>query len=309
MSRRHRFRGRQVNGVLLFDKPIGMSSNDALQKVKRLFKAAKAGHTGSLDPLATGLLPLCFGHATKMSAFLLDADKRYVVRCKLGQRTRTADAEGEVIETRPVPALDAVKMDAVLAPFRGPIEQVPPMYSALKHEGERLYKLARKGIEVEREPRQVTIHALTLTALSGDEMELDVHCSKGTYVRTLVEDIGEALGCGAHVIALRRTQVGPFDGSVMYTVEAMTERLEENEGDLKSLDALLLPLDSTVSDWPAVRLTPDSAFYVRQGQPVLVPKAPTKGMVRLYQNDDEFIGVGEILDDGRVAPRRMFLED
>lgn len=309
MSRRHRFRGRQVNGVLLFDKPIGMSSNDALQKVKRLFKAAKAGHTGSLDPLATGMLPLCFGHATKMSAFLLDADKRYVVRCKLGQRTQTADAEGEVIETRPVPDLDAAKLDTVLTPFRGDIEQIPPMYSALKHEGERLYKLARKGIEVERQPRQVRIFELTLTELAGDEMELDVHCSKGTYVRTLVEDIGEALGCGAHVIALRRTQVGPFDGSVMYSYDAMAAMVEAAEGDLAAVDALLLPLDSTVSNWPVVRLTPDSAFYVRQGQPVLVPKSPTEGMVRLYQNDDEFIGVGEILDDGRVAPRRMFLED
>ncbi|MCP5141794.1 MAG: tRNA pseudouridine(55) synthase TruB [Gammaproteobacteria bacterium] len=307
MSRRHRFRGRQVNGVLLFDKPIGMSSNEALQKVKRLFKAAKAGHTGSLDPLATGLLPLCFGHATRMSAFLLDSDKRYVVRCKLGERTETADAEGEVIETRPVPPLDADKLNAAMDPFRGEIEQIPPMYSALKHEGERLYKLARKGVEVEREPRKVTIHELTLIELAGDEMELNVRCSKGTYVRTLVEDLGEVLGCGAHVIALRRSGVGPFDGADMRTFEELEAVLAAADGDLKSLDALLLPLDAAVRDWPEVRLTPDSAFYVRQGQPVLVPKAPTSGMVRIYENDDEFIGVGEILDDGRVAPKRMFL--
>ncbi len=307
MSRRRRRtnRGRPVNGVLLFDKPLGMTSNEALQQVKRQYFAAKAGHTGSLDPLATGLLPICFGNATKISAYLLDADKHYQVVCKLGVTTVTADAEGEVIETRDVPDLNTEKLETVLEGFRGDIEQIPPMYSALKHEGQRLYKLAREGVEVERKPRPVTIHSLTLIGLKDNELSLDVRCSKGTYIRTLAEDIGEVLGCGAHVIVLRRTGVGPFKGDNMAELEHI-EALGK-ERDNTALDALLLPIDSAMADWPAVHLTPDSAFYIKQGQPVLVPKAPTEGLVTLYQNDDEFIGVGEILDDGRVTPKRLFI--
>jgi tRNA pseudouridine55 synthase len=299
---RRRSKGRNVEGILLLDKPVGLTSNDALQKVKRLFTARKAGHTGSLDPLADGLLPVCFGAATKLSAFLLDADKRYRVRVRLGETTATGDAEGEVLERRPVPELDEAAMDRVLEGFKGEIEQLPPMYSALKHKGERLYNLARQGIEVERTPRRVVIHELRMLGLALPELELEVRCSKGTYVRTLAEDIGEALGCGGHVSALRRTGVGPYGDEDAVPMETVEARAEEGND---ALDALLLPVESALQDWPAIRLTADSAYYLRKGQPVLVPKAPTQGRVRLYDERDRFLGVGEILDDGRVAPRRL----
>ena len=299
---RRRVKGRVVNGILLLDKPSGMTSNEALQKVKWLYFARKAGHTGSLDPLASGMLPICLGEATKVSGFLLDADKRYRVRCRLGERTTTGDAEGEVLETRPVGELDEAQVEAVLARFRGTIEQVPPMYSALKHEGQRLYKLARQGVEVEREPRQVEIKELRLLALQGDRLDILVHCSKGTYVRTLAEDIGEALGCGAHVAGLRRTAVGPYREDQMVTME----RLEQiREQDKHALDDLLLPVESALVQWPDVELTADASFYLQQGQPVLVPHAPTSGWVRLYERGHRFIGMGQILDDGRVAPKRL----
>lgn len=303
MSRR-RSKGRPVNGILLLDKPAGMTSNDALQQVKRLYKAQKAGHTGSLDPLATGMLPVCLGEATKVSGFLLDADKRYFITCKLGVKTATADAEGEVLEERPVPELDQARVEALLARFRGEIQQIPPMYSALKHKGERLYKLARQGQEVERAPRTVIIHELVLRRLEGDEIDLEVACSKGTYVRTLAEDLGEALGCGAHVKMLRRLGVGPYrDPEAMVTLEELRHLAEDG---FAALDTHLLPLESALAGWPDVRLSPDSAFYVRQGQAVLVPKAPTEGWVRLYDQDQRFLGVGEVQDDGKVAPRRLF---
>jgi len=299
---RRRVRGRDVNGILLLDKPPGITSNDALQQVKRLFFAKKAGHTGSLDPLASGVLPICMGEATKVSAFLLDADKRYEVRCQLGVKTATADAEGDVISTRPVENYSEAQIESVLEQFRGPIEQIPPMYSALKHEGQRLYKLARQGIEVERASRPVDIHALTLTARGDDWLDIFVHCSKGTYVRTLVEDIGEQLGCGAHVSALRRTAVGPYDDDKLVTLEAL-ETLKEQ--DKHAMDDLLLPIETALTQWPNVNLSADAAFYLRQGQAVLVPRAPTSGWVRLYEGEHTFLGMGEILDDGRVAPRRM----
>lgn len=285
----------------MLDKPVGMTSNAALQRAKRLFQAQKAGHTGSLDPLADGLLPVCFGAATKVSAFLLDADKRYWVRIKLGVTTTTADSEGAVVETRPVTGIGEAELQGVLQRFEGEIEQIPPMYSALKHKGERLYKLAREGIEVEREPRRITIYSLKLLACDLPEFELEVHCSKGTYVRVLAEDIGAALGCGAHVTALRRTGVGPYREEGMVTMEALERGAAEGS---QTLDALLLPTESAMGQWPEVRLSPDSSFYLRQGQPVLVPNAPVEGWVRLYDADG-FIGVGEILDDGRVAPRRL----
>jgi tRNA pseudouridine55 synthase len=299
---RQRHRGRNVRGILLLDKPVGMTSNGVLQKVKRLFQARKAGHTGSLDPLAEGLLPICFGAATKISGFLLDADKHYRVRIRLGQTTTTGDAEGEVLETRPTDGVSEQAIQGVLGRFTGEIQQLPPMYSALKHKGERLYKLARQGIEVEREPRPVTIHRLELVGCELPEFELDVHCSKGTYVRTLAEDIGEALDCGAHVVALRRTGVGPFENQGWVDLETLEAKAEEG---LNALDGLLLPIDSALADWPAVHLSADAAFYLRQGQAVLVPKAPTEGWVRLYEGEDEFLGMGEIQDDGRVAPRRL----
>lgn len=303
MARRSKRRGRTVNGILLLDKPVGITSNAALQRVKRLFNAQKAGHTGSLDPLASGLLPICFGEATKLSAFLLDSDKVYVGTCKLGVRTSSADAEGEVIETRPVGDVDPVRVQEVLEQFTGEIQQIPPMHSAVKRQGQPLYKLAHQGIEVEREPRTAYIHALRQLRLEGDELDIFVHCSKGTYIRTLAEDIGEALGYGAHLSQLRRTGVGPFEEAESVTLEAI-ETLAE-EGRFSALDELLLPMDQALVKWPAVRLTDTTAYYVRQGQPVLVPQAPTSGWVRLFSAEERFLGVGCILDDGRVAPKRL----
>ncbi len=303
MSRR-RQHGREVSGILLLDKPVGMTSNHALQAVKRLYRARKAGHTGSLDPLATGLLPLCLGEATKISAYLLDADKRYWVRVRLGTVTTTGDAEGEVVETRPVVGIDETRVRAALAAFMGPIRQLPPMYSALKHQGQRLYKLAREGVEVEREPRAVTIHAIMLLALEGEEFDMEVHCSKGTYVRTLAEDIGAALGCGAFVSALRRTGVGPYLADRMIGMPEIERRAEEG---FDALDALLLPIDSAVAHWPEIKLSDDAAYYLKLGQPVLVPKAPPNGWLRLYDARGRFVGVGEIEDDGKVAPRRLMI--
>jgi tRNA pseudouridine55 synthase len=300
---RRRNRGRNISGVLLLDKPMGLTSNQALQEVKFLYKAAKAGHTGSLDPLATGLLPICFGEATKMSAFLLDADKHYRVRVKLGETTTTADAEGEVVETRDPGAVDETQIKAILQEFEGEQQQLPPMYSAVKHKGERLYKLARQGLEVERETRTIHIHALTLLSLELPEFVMDVHCSKGTYVRTLAEDIGKRLGCGAHVSGLRRTGVGPYDDQSLLSMEVIQEAFRDKR--FEEMDGWLLPLESALSEWPEVKLTADAAFYLKQGQPVLVPNAPTSGCVRLYANQHEFLGVGEIQDDGRVAPKRL----
>jgi tRNA pseudouridine55 synthase len=299
---RRRTKGRDVNGILLLDKPSGITSNAALQQVKRLYFAKKAGHTGSLDPLASGVLPICMGEATKVSAFLLDADKRYRVRCRLGVRTATGDAEGEILASRAVDGYSRARLESVLDGFRGSIEQIPPMYSALKHQGQRLYKLARQGVEVERQPRPVEIYALLLTGQGDDWIEIDVHCSKGTYVRTLVEDIGEQLGCGAHVSALRRTGVGPYDATGLVTITALEEL---KQSDLAAMDRLLLPIESALTQWPGVQLSSDAAFYLQQGQPVLVPRAPTSGWVRLYERDHTFLGMGEILDDGRVAPRRL----
>ena len=302
---RRKNKGRNVSGVLLLDKPQGCSSNHILQKVKRLFGAAKAGHTGSLDPLATGMLPVCFGEATKISAFLLDSDKTYHLKCQLGVSTTTGDAEGEVTETLDTSAINEQVVEAVLPEFIGDIDQVPPMYSALKHNGERLYKLARQGIEVERKARTVTIYDIDFISLSTDAqdrliLELEVSCSKGTYVRTLVEDIAKKLDSCAHITELRRLSVGPYDGD-MLTIDQLTELAEQGE---EALDASLQPIDSGVADWPDVHLSADAAFYVQQGQPVMVPQAPTHGWVRIY-DQSHFLGLGEIQDDGMIAPRRM----
>ena len=302
---RRKNKGRNVSGVLLLDKPQGCSSNHILQKVKRLFGAAKAGHTGSLDPLATGMLPVCLGEATKISAFLLDSDKRYHLQCQLGVSTTTGDAEGEVLETQDVSSITEQDVKAVLPEFIGKIEQIPPMYSALKHNGERLYKLARQGIEVERKARSVTIYDIEFISLRTDNqqrliLELEVACSKGTYVRTLAEDIAKKLHCGAHITALRRLSVGPYDGE-MLTIEQLTELAAQGE---EKLDSCLQPIDSGVADWPDVHLGSDAAFYVQQGQAVMVPHAPTQGWVRIYDHS-HFLGLGEIQDDGLVAPRRM----
>ncbi|MBD3670966.1 MAG: tRNA pseudouridine(55) synthase TruB [Gammaproteobacteria bacterium] len=305
MGRRLR-KGRRVNGILLLDKPTGISSNQALQRVKRLFKAQKAGHTGNLDPLATGVLPICFGEATKVSAFLLDADKRYLGSVKLGVRTTSADAEGEVIETREVGQLDPAEVRRVLASFVGEIEQVPPMHSAIKVDGQPLYKLAHQGIEVARKSRRVHIYTLELLRLEGDEMEIDVRCSKGTYIRTLAEDIGAVLGCGAHLSGLVRTEAGPFrldDAVDMATLEHLGE--EGPEG----LDEFLWPVHEALENWPDVILSEDAAYYLGMGQAVMVPNAPTDGWVRLFDKQSRFLGVGMIADDGKVAPKRLFKAD
>jgi len=296
-------KGRSVHGILLLDKPTGMSSNAALQQVKRLFNAQKAGHTGSLDPLATGLLPICLGEATKITSYLLDSDKKYQGIAKLGVRTNTADAEGDVLQTRPVPVLSDDTVEMALDSFRGEISQIPPMHSALKLNGKPLYELARQGIEVERKPRNITIFELKKLGFDKDELEIFVHCTKGTYIRTLAEDLGEVLECGAHLKALRRVAAGPFDIKQSISLEKLTDLAEQGVGEL---DNLLLPMHQALAGWPEINLTANSAYYVRQGQPVLVPKAPSNGWVRLMgENPNDFIGVGQILDDGRVAPKRL----
>ncbi|TXS96472.1 tRNA pseudouridine(55) synthase TruB [Parahaliea maris] len=306
MARRRR--GRPVDGILVLDKPGGVSSNRALQQAKGLYFAAKAGHTGSLDPLATGVLPLCFGEATKFSQYLLDADKGYDSTFVLGTATATGDAEGEVLSETDASNLDEATVRQALEAFRGEIEQVPSMYSAIKQDGQPLYKLARQGVEVERKSRQVTIHRLELKAFRpGPKAEVDIslECSKGTYVRSVAEDLGAALGCGAHVSVLRRTKAGPFtlaDAVSMPTLEA----LKQND-QLAEMDQLLLPADTACRAMPLVELTASGGFYMRQGQPVQVPNAPCNGMVRVALETGEFLGVGEILDDGRVAPRRLIV--
>ena len=298
-----RARGRVVNGILVLDKPVGMGSNEVLQHVKRLYRARKAGHTGSLDRLASGLLPICFGEATKLSGYLLNADKHYVATFQLGVTTTTGDAEGEVVSRRPVPEFAASTIDRAVVRFRGEIEQIPPMHSALKHKGKRLYQLAHEGIVVERQPRRLTIHRFDVLRVDGEHLDVEVLCSKGTYIRTLAEDLGEVLGCGASVAALRRVGAGPFEAGDMVELAAV-ESLAEAGRD--ALDAALRPMEAAVSQWPGVRLPEGVAFYLRKGQPVLVPHAPTEGWVRIHSEGAGFIGVGEVLDDGRIAPRRLF---
>jgi tRNA pseudouridine55 synthase len=251
-------------------------------------------------------LPVCLGEATKASAFLLDADKRYVTTVKLGEKTSTADAEGEVIETAEVPDIPLERLGEVLESFLGEIQQLPPMYSAVKHQGERLYKLAREGVEVERKPRTIRIHDLVCLDFDGVDLKLEIHCSKGTYVRTLAEDISEALGTVGHVAELRRTAVGPFEDVDMVTVEQLESVAEEG---FDALDRLLLPTDSGLQHWPEVRLNADASHYLLQGQPVLSPGAPSSGWVRIYDNHDRFLGAGQINHDGLVAPKRMMLSD
>lgn len=300
---RRRNRGRQVDGVLLLDKPTGITSNAALQRVKRLFNANKAGHTGSLDPLASGMLPICLGEATKISGFLLSADKEYRASLRLGVTTDSADADGVVVQTRPVEAFADSRLREVLESFLGPILQIPPMHSAIKQNGQPLYKLAHQGIEVAREPREVTIHSLDLLRHEDDELDIVVRSSKGTYIRTLAADIGEMLGCGAHIILLRRTGVGALDGHKMHSLESL-EALVEQSG-VSALDALLLGMDATLPDWPEVCLSADASFYLCQGQPVFVPQLQARGSVRLYAPERRFLGLGTVLDDGRVAPKRL----
>ncbi len=300
MGRRHK--GRAVHGILLLDKDADMSSNQALQRIKRLYGAAKAGHTGSLDPLATGMLPICFGEATKLSGHLLDADKRYEVSLRLGQATDTADADGQIIAESDCSGIDRAAVEAALPGFLGEIEQIPPMYSAVKHEGQRLYKIARQGREVERKPRRITIHALELLDCGVPSLRLRVDCSKGTYIRTLVEDLAAVLGTHAHVTALRRTRLGPFQGEMWREADLTTRAAEQGQ---QGLDALLLPPQTALAGWPRVSLDADSSFYFRRGQAVQVRAAPTQGQLAVFGPDERLLGLGEIDDDGRVAPRRL----
>ncbi len=290
---------RDIHGVLLLDKSGGFSSNASLQKARRLYRASKAGHTGSLDPLASGLLPICLGEATKFSSFWLDTDKRYQVRIRLGAETDTGDREGTVTVTQPVPALTEDLIVATLAGFHGDSEQVPPMYSALKHQGQRLYDLARQGITVDRPARPITLYALRLLGYTATSLDLEVHCSKGTYIRTLAEDIGRVLGCGGHVETLRRTAVGRLTIATAVTMEQL-EALPETER-----DALLLPMDILASHLPQVELNDAMSVVARHGNPLFVPHAPSAGWVRLYGRSAGFLGLGEVLDDGRIGPRRI----
>lgn len=299
---RRRKHGRDLTGIVLLDKPVGIGSTEVLQRVKNLFQVRKAGHTGSLDRLASGLLPLCFGEATKISGFLLDADKRYRSTFRLGVVTNTGDAEGEVLERHEPPKLTEREILRVFAQFHGEIEQIPPMHSAIKIQGQRLYKLAHQGLTVEREPRPVTIHRLALLDHGDGRLHVEVDCSKGTYIRTLAEDIGKRIGCGASVESLHRLGAGPFDAKDMVPYAELEERAERG---LDALDEVLLPIEAAVAHWPGVKLPDAVAYYLRRGQPVLVPHAPTEGWVRIFAGGDRFVGVGEVLDDGRVAPRRL----
>jgi len=296
---------RAVNGILLLDKPVGVTSNRVLQTVRYLFQARKAGHTGSLDPLASGLLPLCFGQATKVSHWLLDADKVYEVELAIGAQTDTADADGTVIAESEVTEVSTAALEAAIATHLGELEQIPPMYSALKHEGRRLYELARQGQDVERKPRRVIIYELEIVRFDPVRPVLRVRCSKGTYVRTLVETLALEMGTLAHVAALRRLALGPFPGAGMHSLAD----LQALEGDLTALDALLLSPDVGLQAFPAISLQADESFYLRNGHPVGHAPQGQEGLVRLYDPDGVFLGVGQVQADGRYAPKRLFVSE
>jgi tRNA pseudouridine55 synthase len=307
-----RRRGRAIDGILVLNKPAGMTSNAALQTAKRIFEAAKAGHTGALDPLATGVLPLCFGEATKFSQYLLDADKIYRSTFVLGVTTDSSDADGETLAECDASALTQAQVETALANFRGAIEQVPSMFSALKKDGQPLYKLARAGIEVERAARSVVIRELRIEAFRpGPKAEVDVwvHCSKGTYVRSIAEDLGQLLGYGAHVGKLHRVQAGPFREADAISLAALEE--SKNTGSVDALDRLLQPANTALQDLPLLQLSESACFYLRRGQAVAVAQQgdlalPAAGsVVQLQATSGELLGVGEILEDGRVAPRRL----
>ena len=291
----------QINGIFLLDKPINMSSNHALQKVKRLLHAKKAGHTGSLDPLATGMLPICLGEATKFSQYLLDSDKTYLVTMQLGVRTNTSDAEGEIIATRDVPDFSVEAINTAFNAFRGDINQIPSMFSALKHNGKPLYEYARQGIFIERPARPITVYNLTVISVDLPLVTFSVHCSKGTYIRTIVDDVGELLQCGAHVTQLRRLSVGPYSENQMLTIAQLESLLAENPS---IAEQLLLPMDTSVQHCPAMTLSAASAFALKQGQSVAAD-ASYRGWVRLIDHQGVFFGVGEVLPDGKVMPKRL----
>ncbi len=308
MSRRRK--GRSVHGVVLLDKPAGLSSNQALQRVRRLFDARKAGHTGTLDPFATGLLPLCFGEASKTTAWLLDASKAYRAEALFGEATATGDPEGEVVATGPIPDIDLEGFTALLSGMTGEIDQVPPMYSALKHEGRPLYELARQGIEVPRKARTVTLHALDPLDWMPPVLAFEVHCSKGTYIRTLAEDIAASLGTVAHLQSLRRLRVGPFDGAGMVTLEQL-----EAAATAGTLDEHLLPVDAGLAGWPTVDLDEQGATAFTNGNAAAAPpggyeigSSEPPSLVRVLGPDEVPLGIGE-LRAGTVQPKRVFRFD
>lgn len=302
MGRRRR-RGRNVHGILLLDKPAGMTSNQTLQAVRREYDAARAGHTGSLDPLATGLLPICLGEATKVSGYLLDADKSYRFTVRFGITTDSGDADGVVIDRRDPAAVTRAQVESALVGLRGNIRQVPPMHSAIKRGGQPLYRLAHQGIEVEREPRPARIDQLELLAFDGRDAELAVTCSKGTYVRSLAVELGAELGPGAHVTTLRRTRAGPFDATELVTLERLRD-VAASQGHAAA-DGLLLPVDAGLADWPRVDMAAELADFIRQGQSVQIPGAPASGTLRLYDRTRGFLGIGTVGDDGLVGPKRL----
>lgn len=297
MSRRRK--GRDVHGIALLDKPAGFSSNQAVQKVRWLFGARKAGHTGSLDPFATGMLPVCLGEASKTAGFMLDSSKTYLATAFLGKSTSTGDIEGEVLREMDLPMLDAHKIEATFRIFHGTIEQVPPMYSALKHEGQRLYKLARAGVEVERKARSIQVHSLELVGWEPPLLQFRVHCSKGTYVRTLAEGIAEKLGTCAHLKALRRLQVEPFCEQDMVTLDELT-RLAQAE----QIDSCLLPVDAGLIDWPLVTIDESSSHRFLHGNPV-TPDCSETGLVRVYGPENRLLGLGEITPENQLKPKRV----
>jgi tRNA pseudouridine55 synthase len=294
-------RGLDIHGILLLDKPAGRSSNHALQDAKRIFSARKAGHTGSLDPFATGMLPICFGEATKTAGFMLEADKVYRATARLGVATSTGDIEGEVERELLVPELAESDIMDALSGFEGEIEQVPPMYSALKYQGQPLYKLAREGREVERKPRKVTIHELALESWDAPVLTFRVNCSKGTYVRTLAEDIARSLGSCAHLESLRRLSVTPFLEADMVTMDDLTSAQETG-----TMADLLLPIDAGLLHWPGIEITEGQSARFRNGNPVIVDGLES-GMVRVYSQEGGILGIGEAMTDGQVHPKRVFL--
>jgi len=311
---RRRKSGRSVNGVLLLNKPIGLTSNKVLQKVRWLFDANRAGHTGALDPLASGVLPLCFGEATKFSQYLLDSDKYYRSTYTLGVSTATGDSEGEIISQQDACNITLQQVQDKIQDFQGEIDQVPSMYSALKHNGQPLYKLARQGIEIDRPARQITIFDYQIIDFRpgpNAEVDVEVHCSKGTYIRTLAEDLGTALGCGAHVSALHRFRAGPFDEQQTISLKEL-EKLKE-QGSVEQLDQLLKPVDTPVSNYPAVEFDQIMAGYFQLGQEISANKAFHQGqegdIVRVFCEGGTFLGIGTVTEDGKVAPKRLIVED
>lgn len=300
MSRRKH--GADIHGVVLLDKPAGISSNRALQKVRGIFQARKAGHTGSLDPFATGMLPICLGEASKTAAFMLEAGKWYQATAQLGVATTTGDVEGEVIQTCPLPDIDPKDLTRTLQEFTGRTEQVPPMYSALKHEGKPLYEYARAGIVIERPAREVFIHHLDLLEWQSPVLKFEVHCSKGTYIRTLAEDIAKALGCCAHLVGLRRSVVEPFENLPMVTLEQLQEAREEG-----GLQNFLLPVDVGLPGWPKVIVDEDQRGKYKHGNHFsLEGDSQPAGKVRVYSHDDGLLGLAEVSAEGVLRPSRVF---